>query len=71
MEKKTLKKNPSNRKPISCSTEFRLDGGEGRLLKCYIQTDPLTKRVVEELSLLTNVKCVVLFITFPLYFLFS
>ena len=28
MEKKTLKKNPSNRKPFSCSTEFRLDGGE-------------------------------------------
>ena len=25
MKKKTLKKNPSNRKPISYSTEFRLD----------------------------------------------
>ena len=25
LKKKTLKKNPSNRKPISYSTEFRLD----------------------------------------------
>ena len=77
MKKKTLKNNPSNRKPISYSTEFRLDinlnnfvrklcpaminvGGKGRLrggeLKCYrhidIQTDPPTKRVLEENSLL-------------------
>ena len=75
LEKKTLKKNPSNRKPIPYSTEFRLDinlnnfvrrGGEGREgeLKCYIHTDkqtyihtdrhtdPPTKRVQEEHSLL-------------------
>ena len=72
MKKETLKKNPSNRKPISYSTEFRLDinlnnfvrklcpaminafqdtfgGGE---LKCYRHTDPQTKRVLEEHSLL-------------------
>ena len=49
-KKKTLKKNPSNRKPISYSTDFRLDinlnNFEGKLcaamingdLKCYIHT---------------------------------
>ena len=77
LKKKRLKKNPSNRKPISYFTEFRLDinlnnfvrklcaaminaGGErrGGELKCYrhtdIQTDPPTKRVLEEHSLLKN-----------------
>ena len=94
MKKKTLKKNSSNRKPISYFTEFRLDinlnkgnegegdgrGGEGRAwegragerrggeLKCYrhtdiqtyrqtyIHTDPQTKRVLEEHSLLKREK---------------
>ena len=58
MKKKTLKKNPSNRKPISYSTEFRLDINLnnfvrklcpaminwGGELKCYIQTYRHTDR---------------------------
>ena len=83
MKKKTQKNSSSHRKPISYSTEFRLDinlnnfvrklcpamknvnkgrGGErrGGELKCYIHTyihsdrhtEPPTKRVLEEHSLL-------------------
>ena len=57
MKKKALKKNFSNRKPISYSTEFRLDinlnnfvrklcpaEGRGGELKCYIHTDRHTDR---------------------------
>ena len=57
-KKKTLKKNPSNLKPISYFTEER----EGELKCKDIQTyrhtdrhtDPPTKRVLEEHSLLKN-----------------
>ena len=33
MKKKTLKKNPSNRKPISYSTEFRLDINQNNFVR--------------------------------------
>ena len=80
LKKKILKKNPSNKKPISYFTEFRLDinltnfvrklcaavinefqdifWGEkergAKVLKTYRHTDPPTKRVLEEHSLLKN-----------------
>ena len=46
MKKKTLKNNPSNRKPISYSTEFRLDINLNNFVKVVRSYDKYVSRYI-------------------------